>query len=91
MVLTLRDLNLAVRCPTLNEFLPAIRAKTGWPWTEESQRLLQTTPDGNPWPKISIVTPPCKQGKPEHIIIDGRRVDNSAEITKKGKPWLSYY
>lgn len=43
--------------PILNELPPPPPGKTGWPWTEESQKLPENMPDGRPWPRISIVTP----------------------------------
>jgi len=96
-----------VRCPTLTELPPPPPGKTGWPWTEESERLPDTLPDGSPWPKISIVTPSYNhgefieetirsvllQGYPnlEYIIIDGASTDGSVEIIKKYEKWLAYW
>jgi hypothetical protein len=46
-----------MRRPTLKELPPAPAGKTGWPWTEEGPQLPDAMPDGQPWPRVSIVTP----------------------------------
>ena len=59
-----------MRCPTLSELPPPPPGKTGWPfdtaqdrpWTEESPQLPDTMPGGEPWPRVSIVTPSYNQG-----------------------------
>ncbi len=81
--------------------------KNGWPWTDSSLSLAPTLPDGQPWPKISIVTPSFNQahfleetirsvllqGYPnlEYFIIDGGSTDESVGIIKKYEPWLTFW
>ncbi|MGA1823651.1 MAG: glycosyltransferase family 2 protein [bacterium] len=96
-----------MRCSTIQELPPSPSDKTGWPWTEESAQLADTMTDGNPWPKLSIVTPSYNQGQfieetirsvllqgypnLEYIIIDGGSSDNSVDIIKKYEQFLAFW
>lgn len=95
-----------VRCPDLSE-LPGVEGKTGWPWTEQSERLPARMSDGSAWPRITIVTPSFNQGEfleatirsvllqgypdLEYLLIDGGSSDGSVETIRKYSQWLSYW
>ncbi|MBZ5627428.1 MAG: glycosyltransferase [Acidobacteriia bacterium] len=80
--------------------------KTGWPWDTPIRRLPEKMPNGQPWPKISVVTPAYNQaqyleetirsvllqGYPnlEYIVIDDEATDHTPEIIQKYEPWLAY-
>ncbi|MFM6281930.1 MAG: glycosyltransferase, partial [Dolichospermum sp.] len=92
---------------TFSDLPPAPKGKTGWPWTEESERLPDQMPDGSDWPRISIVTPSYNQGKfieetirsillqgysnLEYIVIDGSSNDETVMIIEKYSRWISYW
>nr|WP_272505939.1 glycosyltransferase family 2 protein [Salinibacter ruber] len=78
--------------------------KTGWPWTEQSDVLPETQPDGTSWPKISIVTPSYNQGEfvketirsvllqgypnLEYIVVDGVSTDETVSTLEKYDSWI---
>jgi glycosyltransferase involved in cell wall biosynthesis len=82
--------------------------KTGWPWTEASAATLSPAmPDGQPWPRLTVVTPSFNQadfveatlrsvllqGYPdlEYFVLDGGSTDGSVAVIEKYAPWLSYW
>ena len=93
-----------MRCPTLADLPKPPADKTGWPWTEESERLPDAMQDGGAWPRISVVTPLLNQkpfieetirsillqGYPdvEHIVIDGGSTDGSLKVIEQYAPWV---
>ena len=96
-----------MRCPTLADLPAPPPGKTGWPWTEESSRLPGSMPDGQPWPRITIVTPSFNQadfleatirsvllqGYPdlEYFVLDGSSTDGSVQIIERYAPWLGHW
>jgi hypothetical protein len=94
-----------MRCPELHELPPAPADKSGWPWTVASPPLPETMPNGDAWPKITIVTPSYNQGEfleetirsvllqgypnLEYLIMDGGSTDHSVAIIQKYAPWLT--
>ncbi|HEY6803767.1 MAG TPA: glycosyltransferase family 2 protein [Pyrinomonadaceae bacterium] len=82
-------------------------ARSGWPWTEQSEALPATLPGKREWPRISIVTPSFNQAEfleqtirsvllqrypnLEYMIIDGGSNDGSAEIISRYSKHLAYH
>lgn len=96
-----------MQCPDLAELPSPPSDKNGWPWTVESSPIPGTMPNGDSWPRISIVTPSLNQGEYieetirsvllqgypdfEYIIIDGGSTDGSVNIMKTYEKWLTYW
>jgi GT2 family glycosyltransferase len=84
-----------------NTYLPAFA-----PWKSAQRRFPVKLPSGNPWPKISIVTPSFNQGKfithtfesvlgqnypdIEYLVLDGGSKDETRAILDRYRPRLSY-
>jgi Glycosyl transferase family 2 len=92
-----------MRCPTLTELPSPAAGRTGWPWTEESAQLGETSPGG--WPSITVVVPSYQQGSfleetlrsvllqgypdLELLVMDAGSTDGTVEVIKRYEKWIS--
>jgi glycosyltransferase involved in cell wall biosynthesis len=83
-----------------------VQDRRGWPWNLTT-RINPSLPEGNSFPRITIITPSYNQagtleetirsvllqGYPnlEYMVIDGGSTDNSVEIIRKYEPWITYW
>ncbi|QYO64430.1 glycosyltransferase [Leptolyngbya sp. 7M] len=77
-----------------------------WPYGADPRPIPPTLPNGQPWPKISIITPSFNQGEyieetilsvihqnypnVEHILIDGGSTDNTMQVVNQYRDHFSY-
>src|SRR5262249_38814525 len=94
-----------MRSPSFSELPATPPGKTGWPWTEGQPVQDECMPEGQPWPRVSIVTPSYNQGSfleetirsvllqgypnLEYSVIDGGSTDESVEVLRRYEPWLT--
>jgi glycosyltransferase involved in cell wall biosynthesis len=91
---------------TLSQLPEPTAGKSGWPWREESPSLPPRMPNGEEWPKISVVTPNFNYGRfleetirsvllqnypnLEYIVMDAGSNDGSVEVIRKYEHWLKW-
>jgi glycosyltransferase involved in cell wall biosynthesis len=92
---------------TIENLPPAPAGKTGWPWTLATPPLPATAPGGQPWPKVTVVTPSFNQGHYieetirsvllqgypdlEYIVMDGGSRDNTLDVIQRYEPFITYW
>ena len=95
-----------MRCPSLNTLPAPPPGRSGWPWTIETPQLPATLPNGDRWPRLSVVVPSLNQsryieemirsvllqGYPdlEVILIDGGSDRATLDVIEKYQSWFAY-
>ena len=81
--------------------------KKGWPWDAAVRRVPERMPNGQPWPRITVVTPAYNQaafleetmrsvlmqGYPnlEYIVINDGATDNTEEVIRRYESCLDFW
>ena len=95
-----------MRCPSLDDLPPPPRGRVGWPWTEQCHSLPDFMPNGEDWPRVTIVTASFNQGQYieetirsvllqgsnnlAYMVFDGASSDQTVEVLKKYERWLTW-
>lgn len=95
------------RSPVLGDLPQPPAPRSGWPWANASLEAATGTPDGQPWPRITVVTPSYNQGQfieetvrsvllqrypnLEYIVMDGGSTDGTLDIIRQYEPWLAHW
>lgn len=96
-----------MQCQILKELSSPPSTNSGSPRPESSHRFAARMQVGADWPRISIVTPSLNQGQfieetiqsvlgqnypnLEYIIMDGGSSDNSVDIIRKYRDYITYW
>ena len=81
--------------------------KQGWPWDAAVRRVPEKMPNGQPWPRITVVTPAYNQaqfleetmrsvlmqGYPnsEYMVINDGATDNTEEVISRYERYLNFW
>jgi hypothetical protein len=95
------------RIPTPSALPDPPRQCLGWPWISTAPPPPPASPDGTPWPRISVVIPCLNhgqyleqalrsvilQGYPnlELLVIDGGSTDHTRAVADAYRPWITRF